>query len=118
MSEFKKYMHIERFGTDEVQGIELGDCYVFPKLDGTNASLWSEDGKIQAGSRKRHLSIDADNAGFFEWAKEQEQTEEDENHPGDHSDAGDAEPPLASDGMRVKKPPRNHVVQPRHRPTD
>ena len=71
MSEFKKYMHIERFGTDEVQGIELGDCYVFPKLDGTNASLWSEDGKIQAGSRKRHLSIDADNAGFFEWAKEQ-----------------------------------------------
>ena len=61
---FKEYMHIERFGTDEVQGIELGDCYVFPKLDGTNASVWVEDGKIRCGSRKRELSIDNDNAGF------------------------------------------------------
>ena len=63
---FKKYMHVERFGNDEVQGIELGGCYVFPKLDGTNASVWCDFG-IQAGSRKRHLSLDDDNAGFCEW---------------------------------------------------
>jgi hypothetical protein len=31
MKEFRKYQHLERFGTSEVQNIELGDCYVFPK---------------------------------------------------------------------------------------
>jgi len=70
--EFKKYQHLERFGTPEVQNIELGLCYIFPKLDGTNASVWlDKDGKIQAGSRNRHLTLDKDNAGFYEWAKQQ-----------------------------------------------
>ena len=32
---FKQYQHIERFGTTEVQHIELGECFVFPKIDGT-----------------------------------------------------------------------------------
>lgn len=63
---FKSYMHIERFGNDEVQGIELGGCYVFPKIDGTNASVWWDNG-LRAGSRKRQLSLDEDNAGFFLW---------------------------------------------------
>lgn len=31
---FKKYQHIERFGKDEVEGIDKGLCYVFPKLLG------------------------------------------------------------------------------------
>ena len=31
--DFRKYQHIERFGTTEVDGIELGKCYVFPKID-------------------------------------------------------------------------------------
>ena len=31
--EFRKYQHIERFGTDEVDGIEIGTTYVFPKID-------------------------------------------------------------------------------------
>lgn len=66
--EFKKYQHIERFGTTEVENIELGECFIFPKIDGTNASVWISDGIIQAGSRKRHLSLDSDNAGFLEWA--------------------------------------------------
>jgi len=71
---FRKYMHVERFGNDEVQGIELGECYVFPKLDGTNASVWvnswqnEEDVRLHAGSRRRELSIDEDNAGFFKFA--------------------------------------------------
>jgi hypothetical protein len=70
--DFIKYQHLERFGTSEVLNIELGECYVFPKIDGTNASLWmGEDGKIQAGSRKRHLSLESDNAGFLEWARRQ-----------------------------------------------
>ncbi|MCP4987240.1 MAG: hypothetical protein GY928_14675 [Colwellia sp.] len=70
--EFKKYQHIERFGTTEVQNIELGECYIFPKIDGTNASVWVNDiGEIEAGSRRRHISINDDNAGFCEWANDQ-----------------------------------------------
>lgn len=62
---FVKYMHLERFGTDEVEGIEMGEAYVFPKLDGTNAQVWLQDGQIMAGSRNRTLSLDNDNAGFY-----------------------------------------------------
>ncbi|QKZ15211.1 RNA ligase family protein [Spirosoma sp. KUDC1026] len=68
---FTKYPHLERFGATEVHQIELGECYVFPKIDGTNASLWIEDGQLQAGSRTRHLTLEQDNAGFYAWAKEQ-----------------------------------------------
>jgi hypothetical protein len=70
--EFKKYQHVERFGTSEVENIELGLCHVFPKLDGTNASLWLDDnGNLAAGSRTRTLTLEKDNAGFFEWALQQ-----------------------------------------------
>ena len=63
--EFKKYQHIERLGTEEVQDIELGSIFVFPKIDGTNSSVWLNGGNIKAGSRNRELSIEADNAGFY-----------------------------------------------------
>ena len=69
--EFRKYQHIERFGTPEVQGIEVGMCYIFPKLDGTNSQLWWDMG-LQAGSRNRHLSLESDNAGFYAWALQQQ----------------------------------------------
>ena len=62
---FKKYLHVERFGTDEVDGIELGTVYVFPKLDGSNGSVWFENGEIKAGSRNRELTLDNDNQGFY-----------------------------------------------------
>jgi hypothetical protein len=65
--EFKKYQHLEKFGTTEVNEIEIGMCHVFPKIDGTNASLWWNDG-LRAGSRNRELSLDNDNAGFLNWA--------------------------------------------------
>lgn len=64
--EFVKYQHIERFGTTEVEGIELGTCYVFSKIDGTNSQVWlDKNGNIKAGSRNRELSLDNDNAGFY-----------------------------------------------------
>jgi len=65
---FKKFQHVCRLGTKEVEGIEKGTCYIFPKLDGTNASIWL-DGDVQAGSRTRKLddSKDGDNAGFYKW---------------------------------------------------
>ena len=69
--EFFKYQHLERFGTTETNGIEIGMCYVFPKIDGTNSQLWFNNG-LNAGSRNRKLEIDNDNAGFFNWAVKQE----------------------------------------------
>ena len=67
---FIPYMHLERFGNDEVRDIELGKVYVFPKIDGTNASVWKssqEDGPrpLSGGSRTRLLSLESDNAGFY-----------------------------------------------------
>lgn len=37
---FKRYPHLEKFGNQAVENIEFGSCYIFPKLDGTNASVW------------------------------------------------------------------------------
>ena len=69
--EFKKYQHVERLGSDEVEGILKGICYVFPKIDGTNSQLWWYN-DLKAGSRNRELSVDNDNAGFCDWALKQE----------------------------------------------
>ena len=60
---FKRYQHVERFGTDEVDGIELGNCHIFPKIDGTNGSIWLEDDGVHFGSRNMEL-LDHDNQGF------------------------------------------------------
>lgn len=71
--EFDKYQHVEKLQTDDTAGIEIGEVFVFPKLDGTNASLWvDENENLHAGSRKRHLSDNDDNAGFLAWAKKQD----------------------------------------------
>ena len=73
MREFTKYIHLERFGTDEVDGINVGQCYIFPKLDGTNASAWlGDDFEICGGSRNRKLSLDEDNQGFLNWLSQDE----------------------------------------------
>lgn len=68
---FTKYQHLERLGTEEVEGIQAGECYVFPKLDGTNAQVWiNDEGELCAGSRNRQLTSENDNAGFFKWVIE------------------------------------------------
>ena len=69
---FIKYQHLERFGTEEVLNIEHGKIHVFPKIDGTNASVWIEGHLVCAGSRNRQLSLEKDNAGFYSWVLEQE----------------------------------------------
>jgi hypothetical protein len=71
MKEFNKYQHLERYGTEEVLNIEAGTIHIFPKIDGTNASLWWNNG-VQAGSRNRQLSLDNDNGDFYKWALKQE----------------------------------------------
>lgn len=70
---FTKYQHLERLGTEEVEGIQTGTVYVFPKLDGTNGSVWLDaEGNLKAGSRNRTLTLDHDNAGFNKWVLQNE----------------------------------------------
>lgn len=69
---FKKYMHVERFGTTEVKGIENGRCFVFDKIDGTNSSVFTRDNIIRAGSRNRELTLENDNAGFYAYILQQD----------------------------------------------
>lgn len=64
---FIRYPHLEKYGNDSVDGINIGKTYVFPKIDGTNASVWLEDKQIKAGSRNRELTVENDNAGFYKW---------------------------------------------------
>lgn len=65
-NKFVKYQHVERMGNTEVANICEGECFVFPKIDGTNGSLWwCHESGLQAGSRNRHLAIDDDNANFY-----------------------------------------------------
>ena len=69
--QFNEYQHIERFGMPEVEFIEQGKCYIFPKIDGTNASVWmGDDGEIHAGKRHAELTLEKDNAGFFACIRE------------------------------------------------
>ena len=66
--QFRRYDHIERLGHPEVSDIDVGLVHVFPKLDGTNASVWLDaDSRVQCGSRNRVLSLEKDNHGFCEW---------------------------------------------------
>ena len=66
MLEFKKYQHLEKLGYPDVENILEGMCYIFPKIDGTNGSVWIDKSNVvQAGSRNRQLSLDSDNAGFY-----------------------------------------------------
>lgn len=68
--QFNEYQHIERFGTPEVEFIEQGKCYIFPKIDGTNASVWlGDDGEIHTGKRHAELTLEKDNAGFFAYIR-------------------------------------------------
>jgi len=64
---FRKYHHIERLGTEEVEGILDGKVYVFPKLDGTLGSVWWEGGRVHCGSRNRELTLENDNQGFMKY---------------------------------------------------
>lgn len=88
--EFVKYQHLEKFGNEEVEGIELGTVHIFPKIDGTNASVWFNGWHqgdcdatmiLGAGSRNRELSLEADNAGFMAWTTTQSSYAGDEKLP-------------------------------------
>lgn len=70
--QFEKYQHIERLGNVEVDGILDGVCYVFPKLDGTNTSVYLNDaGEVEVASRNRVLNIHDDNQGVCNYVLSQ-----------------------------------------------
>jgi hypothetical protein len=76
---FRKYQHIERFGTDNVKGINIGTCYIYTKIDGTNGSVWlGDDGEIKVGSRNKKLGLgkNEDNQGFYKYIKKQDNIKE------------------------------------------
>jgi len=69
--QYKKYQHIEKLESQNVRGILDGHCFVFPKIDGTNGSLWlGGDGEIKAGSRNRELTEEQDNGNFYKAMKD------------------------------------------------
>ncbi len=70
---FRKYMHIEKYSKDTICN---GLYYIFPKIDGTNGSIWVEDTGLRkvndeivysfrAGSRNRELTLNNDNFDFY-----------------------------------------------------
>lgn len=69
MSDFRRYDHVERLGHSDVEGLEIGTVHIFPKLDGTNGSVWYDPAgaRLRCASRNRELSLDSDNAGFADW---------------------------------------------------
>ena len=70
---FKEYQHIERLGTTVTEDIEFGTCYIFYKIDGTNGQVYLDDkGNIKAGGRRRELTLDKDNAGFYKYVLQNE----------------------------------------------
>lgn len=76
-SEFRSYQHIERLGTSSIEGLTNGICHIFPKLDGTNASIWWDKthSKVACGCRTRELSYETpqqDNYGFCAWVNKPE----------------------------------------------
>ena len=96
MSEYKKYLHVERLGSEECEGLLDNDAvYVTAKVDGSNGCVyWSEKaGGAMVGSRNFELSNTEDNAYFYAWMK---------------SGADEAKTPLrllrgASDAHRVRR---------------
>lgn len=63
---YKKYQHIEKLGTTEVEGILEGNVFLFYKIDGTNSCIFLKDeNTLGFGSRKRELTLDKDNGGFY-----------------------------------------------------
>lgn len=68
--EYKEYQHVVKLDDPEVDGLLVGRCHIFPKIDGTNATVWLTDNhSVGTGSRRRDLTKpdSGDNQGFREY---------------------------------------------------
>lgn len=70
------YQHVERIDSEEVDGILDSEVYIYTKLDGTNAGVHYDNGKVIVNSRKRELSKDKDNAGCMAYVLSQPKFEQ------------------------------------------
>jgi len=67
LSRVKHYPHISRFGEDKIKDIVIGECHIFPKIDGTFGEVVKDwDGRIRMFNKYRELSLEEDNQGFVE----------------------------------------------------
>lgn len=72
MSEFRRYMHVERLGTEGCEGLLDNDrVFVTAKVDGSNGCVWwdADEGSMACGSRNFELTAPGvdDNAYFRAW---------------------------------------------------
>lgn len=71
--EYKSYQHIEKLGREECEGVLDGTVSVQTKIDGTNAVVFlGDDRKVHAGSRRKELTAEQDNHGFFQMIERDE----------------------------------------------
>ena len=77
MANYRSYTHLEKLDKDVVKDIlNCEHLIIQPKIDGTNACVWDAgDGTIACGSRKRNLSFDSDNGGFYNYINTSTDTE-------------------------------------------
>ena len=68
MANFTRFTHIERLGKADTDGIlNNPNVAISAKMDGSNASVYYKNGKIECASRSRQLSETKDNGGFYVW---------------------------------------------------
>lgn len=75
---YRAFEHVERLDDSKVnvaEYIDANDLYCFAKIDGTNSSVWATNGKIHCGSRKREIDAEKDNANFYKYITESEDTQ-------------------------------------------
>ena len=71
MKKHRPYMHLERLNHRNVNGIDVGEVYIFPKLDGGNGVVWWDGEKVCVGSRRVILDgIERENFGFHAYIHE------------------------------------------------
>lgn len=65
---YKSYQYVCRINSEDCAGLQAQDnCYIFPKVDGSNFCAWIENGVVHCGSRKREISVIEDNAFSAGW---------------------------------------------------
>ena len=67
--EFKKYQHIVMHDSAEAFGFRDGTCHVFPKIDGTNSSVWNHEGTMCIGSKFAEVNEHDDTRGLYRYCK-------------------------------------------------
>lgn len=64
MADYKSFYHVLKVDKPEVEGVLNGTLDVFPKIDGSNGEMFTKDGEVHYGSRKREVTCEDDNANF------------------------------------------------------